>query len=69
MRIQLFCMGIVGLFLANLYPAYSQNRGILNQIAPPLGVTEWTNLADKRKHINITDLKGKVVYLYAFQKW
>ena len=53
-------------------PAPSTERpklGILGQTAPPLGVNQWFNLPGGRQSIDVTDLGGKVVYLYGFQSW
>jgi len=43
--------------------------GILGQPAPPLGVEQWFNLSDGQQEIDVTDLRGKVVYIYGFQSW
>ncbi len=43
--------------------------GILNQKAPSLGVSQWHHLPDGKTGLDISDFKGKVVYLYCFQSW
>ena len=37
--------------------------------APSWQGTEWINLDEGRKTLDITDFEGKVVYLAFFQKW
>ena len=44
-------------------------RGILGKQAPSWGVTEWKNLPEGKKQLDLKDFKGKVVYLYCFQSW
>ncbi|MDP7134267.1 MAG: redoxin family protein, partial [Planctomycetota bacterium] len=52
-------------FVANPVSA----RGILGQKAPSWGVTEWKNLPEGKKQLDLEDFKSKVVYLYCFQSW
>ncbi len=49
--------------------AQQRTLGILNQKAPPLGVSEWFHLDEGKTVLDIGDVKGKVVYLYCFQSW
>jgi len=42
-------------------------RGI--ETAPSWGVSEWLNLTEGKKRLDIGDYKGKVIYLYGFQSW
>lgn len=49
--------------------AQERTLGILNQKAPPLGVSEWFHLPEGKTAWDIGDVKGKVVYLYCFQSW
>jgi thiol-disulfide isomerase/thioredoxin len=49
--------------------AQAPTRGIAGQPAPAWGVTQWLNLPADRARLDITDFKGKVVYLYGFQAW
>ncbi len=49
--------------------AQQRTLGILNQEAPPLGVSDWFQLPEGKTRLDIGDLKGKVVYLYCFQSW
>lgn len=44
-------------------------RGVLGEPAPGLGVKTWFNLPDGQTTVDVTDYKGKVVYLYGFQSW
>lgn len=48
----------------------SQHRyGILGQKAPEWGVSNWFNLENGTEKLDVSDFKGKVVYLYGFQSW
>ena len=44
-------------------------RGVLGEKAPSLGVTTWLNLPEGKDSLDVSDYKGKVVYLYGFQSW
>lgn len=37
--------------------------------APSWQGTEWINLSQGEKNLDIGDLRGKIVYLSFFQKW
>lgn len=43
--------------------------GILNKPAPGWGVKKWLNLPDGVRSLDVSDFKGKVLYLYCFQSW
>lgn len=45
------------------------SRGILNQEAPSWEVKDWFQLPKNRSSLDVTDFKGKVIYLYCFQSW
>ena len=65
-------IGLLATFMFGLITsATAQQRtlGILNQKAPPLGVSEWFFLPEGKTTFDIADVKGKVVYLYCFQSW
>ena len=47
----------------------ARQGGILNQKAPSLGVTEWSNIPEGKTSLDIEDFKGKVVFLMCFQNW
>ncbi len=49
----------------------SQQRsyGILGHKAPAWQVDEWYNLGDDVERIDVSDFKGKIVYLFGFQSW
>ena len=49
--------------------ANSVRLGILNQPAPAWSVTDWLHLPKGKTTLDISDFKGKVVYLYCFQSW
>ena len=59
----------LGLLLAVTHLAQGQTPGILGTTAPRWGVTDWFNLPDGSKSLDIGDFKGKVLYLYCFQSW
>ena len=43
--------------------------GIIGLPAPSWGVTDWYNLPEGRKTLDVSDFEGKVVYLFGFQSW
>ena len=43
--------------------------GIVGQQAPSWDVSQWYQLPDGKDDLDITDYKGKVLYLYFFQSW
>ncbi len=43
--------------------------GILGKPAPSWIVDNWTNLPADAESINVSDYRGKVIYLYCFQSW
>jgi thiol-disulfide isomerase/thioredoxin len=43
--------------------------GIRDQRAPSLQIDHWYNLPRGKTSIDVTDYRGKVVYLYCFQSW
>lgn len=60
------------LWMGSIAPgAWAQDNryGIMNRLAPSLGVTEWMHLPEGQTSLDIKDLEGKVIYLYAFQNW
>ena len=60
-------------FLKVLHGAGEQKsrpeHGVLGELAPGLGVRTWFNLPDGQTTVDVTDYKGKVVYLYGSQSW
>ncbi len=48
--------------------ARNKPSSMIGKQAPSWDVDQWRNL-DKKKSLNIENLKGKVVYLYCFQSW
>ena len=44
-------------------------KGVEGQKAPPWHVSDWINLEDGKQSLEVSELKGKVVYLYSFQSW
>jgi hypothetical protein len=57
--------------LALCTPLLAQGRqpGIVGQPAPSWGVDKWLNLPAEKESLDVTDFRGKVVYLYGFQSW
>jgi len=43
--------------------------GIRGRPAPSLQADRWYNLPRGKKSIDVTDYRGKVIYLYGFQSW
>ena len=75
--LQKFTMGWIPVFcvllIANHVSAQSQKRvkGIQGQKAPAwdVEVESWHQLPDGKTELDISDYKGKVLYLYFFQSW
>ena len=70
------CVAILfGLFLGDSMFAQSGARatkpvpGIPGQQAPEWDVSEWHQLPEGKDDLDITDYRGKVLYLYFFQSW
>lgn len=57
------------IFLILIPPAFAQQGGIANQLAPSWEVDTWLNLPAGKKILDVSDFKGKVIYLMAFQQW
>ena len=43
--------------------------GIVGQQAPHWDVSQWHQLPEGKQDLDITDYRGKVLYLYFFQSW
>ena len=54
---------------APLHAQQKPTRGIAGQQAPEWSVSKWHQLPDGKESLNISDYKGKVLYLYFFQSW
>ena len=65
----LVTIALVWLATLSVADVKKPTRGIVGQKAPALGVDVWFNLPKAKKGIDVSDYKGKVVYLYAFQSW
>ncbi len=52
-------------------PAYAQRvpPGIAGRPAPSWGVSEWINLAEGSRTLDVTDLEGTVIFMLGFQSW
>ena len=46
-----------------------QAGAVVGQAAPGWGVTEWINLPEGAKKLDVGDFKGKVAVLFCFQSW
>lgn len=55
--------------LATATSEHRQKPGVLGQPAPDLGVTTWFNLPQGQDSLDVTNFRGKVLYLFAFQSW
>ncbi|MCH7878660.1 MAG: redoxin domain-containing protein, partial [candidate division Zixibacteria bacterium] len=49
--------------------AQRRDLGILDRPAPDWSVEKWHNLPPGKQSLDISDYKGKVLYLYCFQSW
>lgn len=68
-RVLLLFILIIGTNLSTLTSAQEIRYGILNQNAPSWGVTDWYQLPEGKKNLDISDFKDQVIYLYCFQAW
>ena len=65
-------LAVATLIAASLLPALpgqAQSPGIVGQPAPAWTVDGWSNLPAGRDTLDVSDFKGKVVYLFCFQSW
>ena len=63
---------VAGLFAAEFVGVASSERnlGILGKNAPELNLTSWIDgNGQPTASVRLTDLKGRVIYLYFFQDW
>lgn len=62
---------LVTLVTLPVAPALAQRvpPGIAGRPAPSWGVSEWINLAEGSRTLDVTDLKGQVVFMLGFQSW
>ena len=58
-----------GLLLLSQALSVSAKKTDKGVIAPSWGKTEWINLPAGKKSLDISDYRGKVVYLAFFQEW
>jgi len=57
-------------FVAMEGQAQARTRGIVDQPAPTWqGIASWHQLPDGKSSLDVSELQGKVVYLYFFQSW
>jgi len=59
----------VGLLAAPLVSAQERRSPLIGKPAPTWGVGKWFNLPEGKSSLDVSDFKGKVVYLYCFQSW
>lgn len=57
------------LLVAACLPAASHARGIEGQTGPEWNISTWIHLPEGKERLEVTDLRGRVVYLFAFQSW
>ena len=60
---------LITLLVLLLLSGQAYAKGITGQEAPHWGVAQWKNLPSDVETLDISDLKGKVVFLYGFQSW
>ncbi len=56
-------------FLVQSKPLLPQTYGILNEKAPKWEINQWYQLPEGKKRLELSDFKGKVIYLFCFQAW
>lgn len=49
--------------------AQQQVRGIIGRKAPSWQVTEWIQLPQGTKSLDVADFSNKIIYLFCFQSW
>lgn len=64
-----FSLILVGMSAVVFGQDNRRDLGIEGRQAPPWGVTEWKNLPEGKTSLDVTDFRGKVLYLYGFQSW
>lgn len=63
-------VAILSLFPITVSEAQTRPElGIEGKSAPEWGVTQWINLPENHKSLDVGDLRGRVLYIYAFQSW
>ncbi len=64
-------LAMIGFVALLARPAYAQRvpPGIAGRPAPSWGVSEWINLPEGSLTLDVTDLKGTVVFMLGFQSW
>ena len=68
MRSVLVPLPLLVLPLSSSFALHAQEYGILGQQAPELRIDTWYNLPKENAKVRLADLRGKVVYLYCFQR-
>jgi thiol-disulfide isomerase/thioredoxin len=66
-----FCILFVGVFAGATHKKPSKrNYGILGKAAPELNLSTWIDGSGRKMApVKLSELKGKVVFLYFFQDW
>jgi len=65
-RILLLCFLIL---YTSIAVAQDSQYGIKGRRAPSWKVEEWFNLPEGKVKLDLSDYKGKIIYLYCFQSW
>ncbi|MHC4873676.1 MAG: TlpA family protein disulfide reductase [Planctomycetota bacterium] len=60
---------IICAIFVSAFAAGAHHLGILGQTAPAWEGVRWHNLPEDKKTLDISDYKGKILYLYCFQSW
>ena len=64
-----FVVGVVASIVLFAQSAPQRTRGIAGEQAPDWAISKWYQLPNGKVDLNISDYKGKVLYLYFFQSW
>ncbi len=69
-RVIIICvLLVVGYALLNQISTANAKDTGTGMIAPTWGETEWLNLPQGKKNLDVEDYRGRVVYLALFQQW
>jgi len=68
LRFGVIC-GLVILATIDLTAQEKPTRGIVGAAAPSWEIQQWEQLPDDKETLDVSQLRGKVIYLYCFQSW
>lgn len=61
-------VSVLCVLVSQVHSANAKDNGT-GMMAPTWGKTEWINLPQGKKTLDIEDYRGRVVYLALFQQW